>query len=132
MDFKSKIPFSLGLFILLVIGHANAQDLPDHSLLKRYGVTEDQLPAAPVDLALNAEPTKSRFEVKPERPLIRVEKNGDLVSETTGNISIDNAAAQGQVQCARAYAELERRGSQRSLLPCGDEVKVSATLWSQD
>eukprot|EP01034_Spumella_vulgaris_P006506 gene6506-8280_t len=98
---------------------ASAQDLPNLSLLTRYGVTEDQLPAAPTDLALSTEPTKSRFEVQPERPLIRLEKNGNLVSETTGNISIDNAAAQSQVQCARAYAELERRGSQRSL-PCGD------------
>ncbi|QSB37965.1 hypothetical protein JTY93_16815 [Pseudomonas hygromyciniae] len=105
--------------------------MPNLSLLTRYGVTEDQLPAAPADLALNIEPTNSRFEIKPERPLIRVEKNGDLVSETTGNISIDNAAAQGQVQCARALAELQRRGSQYSL-PCGDGVKVSTTLWSQE
>lgn len=131
MHSNRKKLYSLGMFLLLAAGNANAQDLPNLSLLTRYGVTEDQLPAAPTDLALNTEPTKSRFEIQPERPLIRVEKNGDLVSETTGNISIDNAAAQGQVQCARAHAELERRGSQSSLA-CGDGVKVSTTLWSQE
>ena len=131
MGSDRRIMYGLGLFLLLAVGPASAQDLPNLSLLKRYGVTEDQLPAAPADLALNIEPTNSRFEIKPERPLIRVEKNGDLVSETTGNISIDNAAAQGQVQCARALAELQRRGSQYSL-PCGDGVKVSTTLWSQE
>lgn len=131
MGFNSKTSRSLGLLLLLALGHANAQDLPNQSLLTRYGVTEDQLPAAPAAPVLDPEPTKSRFAIQPERPLIRVEKNGDLVSETTGNISIDNAAAQGQVQCARAYAELERRGSQRTL-PCGDGVKVSTTVWSQE
>ena len=131
MHSNRKKMYSLGMFLLLAAAQASAQDLPNLSLLTRYGVTEDQLPAAPTDLALSTEPTKSRFEVQPERPLIRLEKNGNLVSETTGNISIDNAAAQSQVQCARAYAELERRGSQRSL-PCGDGVKVSPTLWSQE
>ncbi|WP_051903089.1 hypothetical protein [Pseudomonas fluorescens] len=123
--------YGLGLFLLLAAGQAGAQDLPNLSLLTRYGVTEEQLPAAPAELALTSEPTKSHFEIQPERPLIRLEKNGGLVSETTGNISIDNATAQDQVRCARAQAELTRRGTQNSLA-CEDRAKVSTTVWSRE
>lgn len=78
MGSERRIMYGLGLFLLLAVGPTSAQDLPNLSLLKRYGVPEDQLPAAPADLALNIEPTKSRFEIKPERPLIRVEKTATL------------------------------------------------------
>ncbi|HEP9739151.1 TPA: hypothetical protein VDW12_000632 [Pseudomonas aeruginosa] len=70
------------LALLLGMAGALADELPDGSLLQRYGVQADQLPT------LAADPP-SRFRVEPEQPLVTFGVKDHKGMEPTGNPSID-------------------------------------------
>lgn len=54
--------YGIGLALVLMAGSAMAEDLPQQSILKRYGVTPDQLPAA-------AQATEKRSAARTGQPL---------------------------------------------------------------
>lgn len=123
--------YAIGLALSLVAGGAWAEDVPQHSILNRYGVTPDQLPAAvPGAVIDEAEPAASLFHIEPEQPWITASPSPRQQPEVTGNISIDNATAQEFERCQRARGELQKRG-QQSLISCDSSVPgMSRTPWS--
>lgn len=61
--------FGIGLALVLIAGSVMAEDLPQQSILKRYGVTPDQLPAAAPATGKEVEhEPSSRFHIDAERP----------------------------------------------------------------
>nr|WP_218583239.1 hypothetical protein [Pseudomonas atagonensis] len=92
---------------------ANAcADLPQSSILSRYGITTDQLPG-PVKTE-TAEPVeeKSRFQIQPEQPFVTIRLGDGKQPQTTGNLSIDRMAQQDLERCQRLQGEVARRGGQ--------------------
>lgn len=117
----SKQPWhGLGLALLLAMGGAVAEDLPQPSILQRFGVTPDQLPAATPGKVTEPEQDK-RFQLDGERPVVNVTLGEGKQPETTGNISIDNAAAREFERCRQVRSELQRRGEQR-YISCDNSV----------
>nr|WP_225929969.1 MULTISPECIES: hypothetical protein [Pseudomonas] len=92
---------------------ANAwADLPHSSILSRYGVSTDQLPApAHTDEEPPVE-EKSRFHIEPEQPFVTIRLGDGKQPETTGNLSIDRMAQQDRERCQRLQGEVARRGGQ--------------------
>ncbi|MBV4458332.1 hypothetical protein KVG96_10255 [Pseudomonas sp. COR58] len=88
-------------------------DLPHSSILSRYGVSTDELPAPSKNEPAEPVEEKSRFQLQPEQPLVTVRLgDGKPPQETTGNLSIDNMARQDLERCQRMQAEVARRGGQ--------------------
>lgn len=79
------------LALLLGMAGALADELPDGSLLQRYGVQADQLPTLAADPPSRKEEkeTPSRFRVEPEQPLVTFGVKDHKGVEPTGNPSID-------------------------------------------
>ncbi|HGM8450769.1 TPA: hypothetical protein ACKQBO_004979 [Pseudomonas aeruginosa] len=79
------------LALLLGMAGALADELPDGSLLQRYGVQADQLPTLAADPPSRKEEkeTPSRFRVEPEQPLVTFGVKDHKGMEPTGNPSID-------------------------------------------
>ncbi|WP_166219570.1 hypothetical protein [Pseudomonas atagonensis] len=97
----------------LALCAANAcADLPQSSILSRYGITTDQLPG-PVKTE-TAEPVeeKSRFQIQPEQPFVTIRLGDGKQPQTTGNLSIDRMAQQDLERCQRLQGEVARRGGQ--------------------
>ncbi|MGE7955598.1 hypothetical protein ACQKQA_03195 [Pseudomonas sp. NPDC089530] len=112
--------YGIGLALVLAAGSTMAEDLPAQSILQRFGVTPEQLPAAVPGQA--AEPEQdSRFRIDAEQPWVNVTLGEGKQPETTGNISIDNAAAREFERCRQVRRELQRRGEQR-YISCDDSV----------
>lgn len=123
--------YGIGLALVLAAGSVMAEDLPQQSILKRYGVTPDQLPAAtaPAGKAVEPEPSE-RFHVEASQPWANVTLREDKRPETTGNISIDNAAAREFERCQRVRSELQKRGQQQ-YISCDNSVPgQNSAPWS--
>ncbi|MEF2149057.1 hypothetical protein V3415_01980 [Pseudomonas aeruginosa] len=75
------------LALLLGMAGALADELPDGSLLQRYGVQADQLPTLAADPPSRKEEkeTPSRFRVEPEQPLVTFGVKDHKGMEPTGN-----------------------------------------------
>jgi hypothetical protein len=123
--------YGIGLALVLMAGSAMAEDLPQQSILKRYGVTPDQLPAAAQATEKEAQPEPgSRFHIDAERPWASVTLGEGKKPETTGNISIDNAAAREFERCQRVRGELRKRGEQH-YISCDNSVPgQNSAPWS--
>ncbi|MGZ0701306.1 hypothetical protein [Pseudomonas sp. L5B5] len=89
---------------------ASAEDLPPSSILKRYGVSPDQLPAGQPLPATEPLTTTSRFRLDPDLPSVQLRLGDGKAPDSTGNISIDNANAQERQRCRQVRDELVRRG----------------------
>ncbi|MFJ7142811.1 MAG: hypothetical protein ACN6P5_27375 [Pseudomonas protegens] len=99
-----------GLVLALWAFMASAEELPHSSILKRYGVTPDQLPAGLPAPPEKQEPAPSRFNLQPEQPFANLRLGDGKAPESTGNISIDNAEARERQRCQQVRDELSKRG----------------------
>lgn len=100
--------FTFGLALALLSATATAE-LPQSSILTRYGVTSDQLPKpAAIETAKAAKPIeeKSRFQIQPEQPWVTVRLGDGKQPEKTGNISIDRSMQQELERCRRMQERL--------------------------
>lgn len=122
--------YGIGLALVLIAGSVMAEDLPQQSILKRYGVT----PTSSRRCAGHRQASRARA----EQPLSyrRGTALGERDSgegkkpETTGNISIDNAAAREFERCQRVRGELQKRGEQR-YISCDNSVPgQNSAPWS--
>ncbi|MBD0701865.1 hypothetical protein [Pseudomonas sp. PSB1] len=96
----------------LVWGLASAgalAELPDQSILTRYGVTSEQLPAAQAGAPVEATSPRPRFDVQAEKPWVSVSLGEVNKPATTGNISIDHAIEQEYNRCLRLRDQMMRR-----------------------
>lgn len=103
--------YTVGLAVAFLSATA-AADLPQSSILTRYGVTSDQLPKPAVTEPANPVEEKSRFQLQPEQPRVTVRLGDGKQPEKTGNISIDRSMQQEQERCQRMQEQLIRRGGQ--------------------
>lgn len=95
-------------------------DLPTSSILSRYGVSTDQLPApAQAELTAPIE-EKSRFQIQPEQPFVTLRLGDGKQPQTTGNLSIDRMVRQDLERCQRLQGEVAKRGG--TYLPCNGSV----------
>ncbi|NBF03103.1 hypothetical protein GV819_12455 [Pseudomonas sp. Fl5BN2] len=99
-----------GLMLALWAFMASADELPHSSILKRYGITADQLPQGLPAPAITEEPAPSRFQVGPEQPWAQFRLKDGEAPDLTGNISIDNANARERQRCHQVRDELSKRG----------------------
>ncbi|MBX9407329.1 hypothetical protein K5E40_16770 [Pseudomonas baetica] len=96
-------------FVGLALSSANAwADLPQSSILSRYGMTDDQLPSPAKTEVVEPVEEKSRFQIQPEQPLVTI-KTGP---QSSGNRIMDRMALQDLERCRRLQNELARRGGQ--------------------
>lgn len=102
--------YASGLVLALWACMASAEELPHSSILKRYGVTVDQLPPGLPAPATTEEPAPSLFQLDPEQPLAQFRLKDETRPDTTGNISIDNANARERDRCRQVSQELSKRG----------------------
>ncbi|WP_420233566.1 hypothetical protein ACN079_03560 [Pseudomonas sp. ABY48] len=108
---SSKHGTIVGLIGVLVSSCAVAE-LPDHSILTRYGITSDQLPAAQAGKPGEAPAPRPRFEVPPEKPWVSVSLGETRKPDTTGNLSIDRSNQQEHERCLRLQGDsLRRKGA---------------------
>jgi hypothetical protein len=106
--------YTFGLALAFLSATA-AAELPQSSILTRYGVTSDQLPKpAAIETTKPAKPVeeKSRFQVQPEQPWVTVRLGDGKQPESTGNISIDRSMQQERERCQRIQERLIRQGGQ--------------------
>nr|WP_225922911.1 hypothetical protein [Pseudomonas farris] len=106
--------YTFGLALALLSATA-AAELPQSSILTRYGVTSDQLPKpAEIETTKPAKPVeeKSRFQVQPEQPWVTVRLGDGKQPEKTGNISIDRSMQQERERCQRMQERLMLKGGQ--------------------
>lgn len=95
----------------LALISANAwADLPQSSILSRYGVTTDQLPSPAKTEVIEPVEKKSRFQIQPEQPFVTIRLGDGKQPQTTGNLSIDRMAQQDRERCQRLQGELAKRG----------------------
>ncbi|WP_256350415.1 hypothetical protein [Pseudomonas gingeri] len=106
--FKSH---GVGVGLTLSACVAMGEPLPESSLLDRYGVTPDQLPAA-TQVEKPDEKSPSLFQLKPEAPVVDIRFGERTAPEEVGNITIDNMARRDYERCLRLQGELlDRRKS---------------------
>ncbi|WP_448094407.1 hypothetical protein [Pseudomonas lini] len=106
--------FTFGLALALLSATA-AAELPQSSILTRYGVTSDQLPKpAEIETTKPTTPVeeKSRFQIQPEQPWVTVRLGDGKQPEKTGNISIDRSMQQERERCQRMQERLMLKGGQ--------------------
>ncbi len=105
----------------LALCSANAwADLPQSSILSRYGITTDQLPApAKAEVTAPVE-EKSRFQIQPEQPFVTLRLGDGKQPQTTGNLSIDRMAQQDLERCQRLQGEVVKRGG--TYMPCDGSI----------
>ncbi|WP_058543090.1 hypothetical protein [Pseudomonas fluorescens] len=116
---SSKQSTIVGLICGLVSSSALAE-LPDQSILTRYGITSDQLPAAQAGKPEEAPTPRSRFEVQPEKPWVSVSLGETKKPDTTGNLSIDRSNQQEHERCLRLQGDsLRRKGAMISCQESG-------------
>ncbi|MDB6442447.1 hypothetical protein SAMN03159507_04447 [Pseudomonas sp. NFACC32-1] len=101
-----------GLFIGLMgamVSVGVLADLPDQSILTRYGISADQLPMAEGDHRADAPSHLPRFELQMPRSWIRVDIEAAKRPGITGNISIDRSNRQEYEHCLRMQEQSLRR-----------------------
>jgi hypothetical protein len=86
-------------------------ELPEHSILNRYGITSEQLPAARTGEPVEPFPGKTRFEISAHRPWATLNLEEAVTPPVTGNISIDRALQQERARCLRLRDEARQRKS---------------------
>ncbi|WP_181287085.1 hypothetical protein [Pseudomonas brassicacearum] len=84
-------------------------ELPDQSILSRYGIASDQLPTGQADETVDASSGKSHFKVPLIGPWGVVVPSDAMKPPMTGNISIDQSVQQDQERCRRMQNEALRR-----------------------
>lgn len=105
----------------LVLCSANAwADLPQSSILSRYGITTDQLPSPAKTDTVEPVEEKSRFQIQPEQPFVTIRLGDGKTPQTTGNLSIDRMAQQDLERCQRLQGEVARRGG--TYRPCDNSI----------
>ncbi|WP_458375671.1 hypothetical protein [Pseudomonas pergaminensis] len=77
-----------------------ADDLPEDSLLQRYGVADDQLPKPNPSVAKDVVHSKSRFSIEEEKPSIQFNFKENR-PKPTGNLSIDSVNLRNLKECLR-------------------------------
>ena len=105
MTKKNTIAALIGL---LACASAMAE-LPDRSILSRYGIASDQLPAGQVDKSVETPSGKSYFKVPPVGSWGAVIPSDAMKPPMTGNISIDQSAQQDHERCRRTQNQALRR-----------------------
>ncbi|WP_248747482.1 MULTISPECIES: hypothetical protein [unclassified Pseudomonas] len=100
----------VGVGLTLSACFAVGEPLPESSLLGRYGVTPDQLPAA-TQVEMSDGKSPSLFQLKPETPVVDIRFGERMAPEEVGNITIDNMARRDYERCLRLHAELLERKS---------------------
>lgn len=98
----------LGVGLTLSACVAVGEPLPETSLLGRYGMTPEQLPAA-TQVQTSDETPPSLFQLKPETPVVDFRFGERTAPEEVGNITIDNMARRDYERCLRLHAELLAR-----------------------
>ncbi|WP_223484824.1 hypothetical protein [Pseudomonas sp. A-RE-19] len=114
--------YTFGLALALLSATA-AAELPQSSILTRYGVTSDQLPKpAAIETTKPTTPVeeKSRFQLQPEQPWMTLRLGDGKQPEKTGNISIDRSMQQELERCRRMQDQLFRRGGQH--IACDNRI----------
>jgi hypothetical protein len=113
-------------FVGLALCSANVcADLPQSSILSRYGITTDQLPN-PVKTAEDKPvEEKSRFQLQPEQPFVTIRLGDGKQPPTTGNLSIDRMAQQDLERCQRLQGEVVKRGG--TYMSCDNSIPGMAT-----
>jgi len=84
----------------LFSGISIADDLPEDSLLQRYGVAGDQLPKPNPSIAKEVVRSKSRFSIEEEKPSIQFNFKENR-PKPTGNLSIDSVNLRNLKECLR-------------------------------
>lgn len=109
-------------FVGLALCSANVwADLPQTSILSRYGISSEQLPSPAKTEAVEPVEEKSRFQIQPEQPFVTIRLgDGKPPPQTTGNPSIDRMAQQDLERCQRLQSELVRRGG--SYFSCDNSI----------
>ncbi|RON69308.1 hypothetical protein [Pseudomonas fluorescens] len=101
---------SVGVVGLALLSANAWADLPQSSILSRYGVTTDQLPSPAKTEAMEPVEEKSRFQIQPEQPFVTFRLGDNKQPQPTGNLSIDRMAQQDYERCQRLQGEVARRG----------------------
>lgn len=91
-------------------------DLPQSSILSRYGISPDQLPSPATTEVAEPVEEKSLFQIQPEQPFVTIRLGDGKQPQTTGNLSIDRMAQQDLERCQRLQGEVARRGG--TYMPC--------------
>ncbi|MFW9082502.1 hypothetical protein ACOI9X_24980 [Pseudomonas sp. P2757] len=110
----------IGVLGLALFATNTWADLPHSSILSRYGVTTDQLPAPAKTDKVKPVEEKSRFQIQPEQPFVTIRLGDGKQPQTTGNLSIDRMAQQDLERCKRMQGEVARRGGQ--YVTCDDSI----------
>ncbi|VVP96180.1 hypothetical protein PS925_01859 [Pseudomonas fluorescens] len=114
-------------FVALALCSANVwADLPQSSILSRYGITTDQLPSPPKAEAVEPVEEKSRFQIQPEQPFVTLRLGDGKQPQTTGNLSIDRMAQQDLDRCRRLQGEVVKRGG--TYMPCDGSIPGMPTF----
>ncbi|WP_273824838.1 MULTISPECIES: hypothetical protein [Pseudomonas] len=110
----------MGVGLTLSACVALGEPLPESSLLDRYGMTVDDLPAATVTQAPKAavEEPASLFQLQPEPPLVDIRLGEQKALESVGNITIDNMLRRDQEHCLRLLGQSLERDPGRTKLKC--------------
>ncbi|KAF0866504.1 hypothetical protein [Pseudomonas sp. LD120] len=108
--------YASGLVLALWALVAAAEELPQSSILKRYGVSPEQLPAAQPAPPIKEQATPSRFKLQAEQPVVNLRLGDGQAPVSTGNISIDNAQARERERCQQMRDALSKRGKAQSLI----------------
>ncbi|WP_435036530.1 hypothetical protein [Pseudomonas neuropathica] len=114
-------------FVALALCSANVcADLPQSSILSRYGITIDQLPSPPKSEVVEPVEEKSRFQIQPEQPFVTLRLGDGKQPQTTGNLSIDRMAQQDLERCRRLQGEVVKRGG--TYMPCDGSISGMPTF----
>jgi hypothetical protein len=105
----SRKQSTVAALIGIVLSSSALAELPDPSILTRYGITTDQLPAARAGQSVEAAPPRSRFEIQPEKPGVSISLGVAKRPDATGNISIDHSMQQDHERCRRLQGDSLRR-----------------------
>ncbi|MFJ2362325.1 hypothetical protein ACIPIN_01165 [Pseudomonas sp. NPDC087697] len=111
---------AVAVALMILSASAMAEELPHGSILNRYGVTADQLPAPAKVEQTKPEPEKSRFQIQPEQPWVKLSLGDGKQPPVTGNISIDNATARDYERCQTIRGQMLQRGGQ--VISCDDTI----------
>nr|WP_277930372.1 MULTISPECIES: hypothetical protein [unclassified Pseudomonas] len=101
-------------------------DLPQSSILSRYGITTDQLPSPAKTEEVEPVEEKSRFQIQPEQPFVTLRLGDGKQPQTTGDLSIDRMAQQDLERCRRLQGEVVKRGG--TYMPCDGSLPGMPTF----
>ncbi|SFG68372.1 hypothetical protein [Pseudomonas sp. NFACC45] len=122
---SSKKSPIIGLMGALASAGALAE-LPDQSILTRYGITPEQLPAAERGKPFDAPSYLPRFEIQTPKSWVSVGVDEAKRPDMTGNISIDRSTQLEYEHCLRMQERsLRRKGGKISCDEGGLALEMS-------